>query len=161
MQLIVGLSGYAGSGKDALGAILCEHYGFERVAFADAIKQLAVSLGWDGVKDERGRRLLQHAGMCAREYNPEVWIEKAMQKSAALDAVVITDVRFANEVEAIKRQGGIIVRVIRDGIGPVNNHASEMELGQDDCDFIVHNDGTLDDLAETARLLFERIEYGA
>lgn len=42
--MIIGLSGYAQSGKDSIGAILVKNYGFTRYAFADALKEMAYQL---------------------------------------------------------------------------------------------------------------------
>ena len=42
--MIIGLSGYAQSGKDSIGAILVKNYGFTRCAFADALKEMAYQL---------------------------------------------------------------------------------------------------------------------
>ncbi len=41
---IIGLTGYAGSGKDTVGAMLVEHEGFTRVSFADRVRELAYHL---------------------------------------------------------------------------------------------------------------------
>ena len=38
--MIIGLTGYAQSGKDTVAKILIEQYGFTRVAFADKIREL-------------------------------------------------------------------------------------------------------------------------
>ena len=37
-RVIIGISGYATSGKSTVGDILCERHGFDQVAFADALK---------------------------------------------------------------------------------------------------------------------------
>lgn len=42
--MIIGLSGYAQSGKDSIGAILVKNYGFTRYAFADALREMAYQL---------------------------------------------------------------------------------------------------------------------
>lgn len=46
---------------------------------------------------------------------------------------VITDTRFPNEAKAIKKAGGIVIRVDRPGYKPINDHPSE--TGLDDWDF--------------------------
>jgi dephospho-CoA kinase len=38
--MIIGLTGYAQSGKDTVANILVENYGYQRVAFADPIRAL-------------------------------------------------------------------------------------------------------------------------
>lgn len=160
-MILVALTGYAGAGKDALGKILVENHGFVRVAFADAIKRHALALGWDGQKDERGRKFLQTLGTeVVRAYNPNFWVETAMKEAVQHECVVITDCRFCNEVEAVKTNGGVVVRVERPGVGPANEHLSENELGPDDCDLRILNSGTLEDLEQAAALLVQRIEFG-
>ena len=41
---VIGLTGYAGSGKDTLANILVEEYGFTRIAFADKTKEFLYDL---------------------------------------------------------------------------------------------------------------------
>jgi hypothetical protein len=48
--LIIGLSGYKGCGKDTVAAYLVEKYAFERVAFADKLKEAVAAL-WDIERD--------------------------------------------------------------------------------------------------------------
>lgn len=77
------------------------------------------------------------------EYNPSKWI--------------ITDVRFENEAKAIKDRGGVVIRINRTGIGPVNSHISETALNGWDFDYIIENNGTVQDLKSTVKILLERI----
>jgi hypothetical protein len=46
--MLIGLCGYIGSGKDTCGSILEQHHGFQRLAFAAAIKDIvSILFGWD------------------------------------------------------------------------------------------------------------------
>jgi hypothetical protein len=103
---LIGLAGYAGSGKDTAADVL-EALGWERRAFAGALKDLATRIGWDGAKDEPGRRLLQELGVGCREVlGADVWVNALM---ATLEGPsVIVDVRFPNEVDTIRDHGGIV-----------------------------------------------------
>ncbi len=148
---IVGLAGYAGSGKDALGAHLRAR-GWQRVAFADEVKAKARELGWDGNKDDAGRRLLQEVGMIARREDPCHWIRKAFALIRK-ERVVITDVRFPNEVHAIRERGGRVLRVVRGGVGPCNNHESETALDRVELDGTVWNISTEASLGVWATLV--------
>ena len=66
--------------------------------------------------------------------------------------VVITDVRFKNEIVKIKKAGGFLVRVVRpgfDGSVGIQGHASESEqktIPDSDFDLIINNDGTTKEL---------------
>lgn len=123
---IVGIAGYAGSGKDRAADCLVA-LGYERRGFADALKRLAGAIGWDGRKDDPGRALLQNLGVGARDIlGADVWVDALMRDLPA--RVVITDVRFPNEVAAIRDHGGVVVRIWRPGVQPARGHVSETAL---------------------------------
>jgi hypothetical protein len=141
---IVGLAGYAGSGKDLSANILCDRFNYERRGFADALKALATTIGWDGRKDDTGRRLLQELGVGARDVlGADVWVDALMRDLPG--RVVITDVRFPNEVEAIWDRGGVVVKVVRPGVGPARGHVSETAIDHLALPIVV-NDGDVFDL---------------
>lgn len=145
---LVGIAGYAGSGKDTAADVLVE-LGWQRVAFAGALKDLAGRIGWDGRKDEPGRRLLQDLGVAARDIlGADVWVNALM--GSLPERAVVTDVRFPNEVAAIHDHGGLVVRVVRTGVVPANDHVSEIALDGVDMPTI-WNDGPVHQLH--ARLL--------
>lgn len=64
---------------------------------------------------------------------------------------IITDTRFPNEAQAIKDAGGIVIRVDRMHITPINEHYSESALDGWDFDYYIENSGTHQDL-------FDRVE---
>ena len=73
------------------------------------------------------------------------------------DNWIITDTRFPNEVAAIKKAGGIIVRINRPGIKPINDHPSEISLDGYKFDHIINNDGDLTFLTEQVKQLLCQI----
>jgi hypothetical protein len=141
MKRHIGLIGFAGSGKDTAARALLER-GWQRVGFADAIKTKAYFLGWDGLKDERGRRLLQDLGMAMRRFDENFWIHKA-QNSMKGGPCVFTDVRFQNEADFIRESGGIIVRVVRPWL-KVSEHESEAGQLRIHSDQSILNDGSIE-----------------
>lgn len=70
---------------------------------------------------------------------------------------VITDCRFENEAAAVKAKGGIVVRVNRPGVQPVNRHQSEVELDNYHFDYVINNNGTIDDLKNEVKVLIDYI----
>jgi len=140
---LIGLAGYAGSGKDTAADVLVG-LGYQRRAFAGALKDLATRIGWDGQKDDAGRKLLQELGVGARDIlGADVWVNALM---ATLEGPsVITDVRFPNEVAAIADHGGITLRIVRPGVGPALGHVSETALDDLELPTVV-NDGDVFDL---------------
>lgn len=182
--MIIGLAGYAQSGKDEVARTLVEEYGFTRVAFADKIRELAYELnpivegyedtdssikpiylqewvdekGWDRakVKEPEIRRILQRLGIAGRKvFGDNHWIVEAY-KGMDLDTnYVIPDVRFKNEMEWVQAFNGNVWRIIRPGVGPVNGHISETELDSYEVDTKILNIGTLNDLRSIVRNLME------
>lgn len=130
---IIGLSGPAGSGKDAVADALCANHGFVRMALADPLKEMAsIMTGYsvdtvNAIKDGKFRigtpdahvkmrRVLQKLGTeVGRDtWDDRVWIDNLLARinrkmnyvsahpSQGIRGIVITDVRFLNEVQAIR-----------------------------------------------------------
>ena len=168
--MIVGLMGYAGSGKDEVAKILVDKFGFERCAFADKIRDILYEInpmagneplqmrvdadGWDKAKQHpEVRRLLQKLGVSARNHLDEsVWVIPVLSELDKNSNYVITDVRFENEANMVKIMGGEIWRIERPGVGPVNDHISEKELETISADRTLLNTGSLEDLAVLVKL---------
>ena len=165
-ELVIGFMGYATVGKDRIAREFVERDGFERVGFADSLKSILYALnprielfnndfvgfwhvqtlvdqkGWDEAKKEpEVRQLLQRLGTEGGRValGEDVWV-KALFASPHAARIVIPDVRFENEARAIRERGGVVVRVHRDGVGPINNHVSDRINFEADID--VYNDST-------------------
>lgn len=169
---IVGFYGKAGAGKTTAATVLEDiiggghtpldlssspFYPVSALAFADPIKEIArQSFGWDGEKDERGRKLLQVIGTeCGRHYNENIWIDKTMAKvdvrvngRPTSNLYIIHDVRFENEALAILGRGGVIVEVTGRAheLGANAGHASERGLARQYITHTIDNSGTLMEL---------------
>jgi hypothetical protein len=117
------------------------------------------------------RQLLQrHGTEFRRTQNPNYWVSKLM---AQLDEkhqmtlphvefarasgllATISDVRFANEADAIHERGGKIWRVVRGDVGIVGESSHISESGQSEivADETLINDGTVYGLAMKVRAL--------
>ena len=102
------------------------------------------------------REIMQEYGAFYRKIDPEFWIKNLFKVAEAKEYnnIIITDVRYTNEADYIlHKEGGYVIRVEREGKDDVHNmqHPSEIQL--DDYkkfDFVVHNNGTLDDLRKSA-----------
>jgi len=74
---------------------------------------------------------------------------------------IITDMRFPNEYEAIKAKGGICVRVIRESNKNVDNslvHSSELALQHYNFDYIITNNGTIEELTEKVQEMLKHFK---
>lgn len=173
--MIIGLTGYARSGKDTVAAILNDLAGYERRAFADPLKKIALAcdplipttaadhvrlshyvaaLGWEDAKaNPEVRRFLQALGTEGVRENlgDDAWIRAWELTLTPGRRYAVTDVRFPNEAHAIKATGGVVWRIYRPGVEPPNKHASELLVDEIPIDETIINDGTLDDLREAVR----------
>lgn len=87
-------------------------------------------------------------------FSSAVWIDTLFNTWNTAEDWIITDVRFPNEVEAIFKRGGAVLRIERDGLS-TGTHPSETAL--DDYawhkDFRILNNGSLEDLQNVAKQL--------
>jgi len=198
--MIIGLVGLIGSGKGTVGDMLIEQ-GFVQASFATPLKDAAASIfNWDrdlleGVTSESRawrevvdpwwaerlnipefspRLALQLLGteVFRDHFHQDTWIlsMEARLRDAKHD-VVITDARFPNEINMIRRQGGVVVRVKR-GEDPEwfslaerdpasmpqvypDVHASEYSWCSITPNYLITNDGTLADLQATVTDLLQ------
>lgn len=182
MYNLVGLTGKAGSGKDTAALGLTQHHTMKfaegvydgvwalnpwisakdthhwgRYEFSK-LQDIVSRAGWDKAKENpEVRRLLQVYGTEAGRdiHGPDCWINAWKRKYATMtDNVVVTDVRFPNEADAIKELGGIIIEIMgpprRGGVD--STHASEAGIGRR-ADATLVNEGTIEELHYRIRKL--------
>ena len=104
MRHIIAIHGKLESGKSTAADYLCKHLQAVIKPFAKPIKDFAFSLGWDGNKDTKGRRLLQLLGTeVGREcISDDIWIEKwqeSLDNTGSNVTIICDDLRFQNEYE--------------------------------------------------------------
>lgn len=195
--MIIGICGFIGSGKDTAADYLVGFHGFRRDSFAGTLKDaVSAVFGWDRELIEgrtpearawreqvdtwwanrldmphlTPRWILQHWGteVCRQHFHDDIWIAALQSRLARRsDHTVISDVRFPNEIKAIKEQGGKIVWIQRGALpswhimaakanaGDVvaqtklkelGIHASETSWVGTDFDSILDNNGSIESL---------------
>lgn len=108
-----------------------------------------------------GRQFLQWYGTEAHRqiFDDRFWIQQLLPENMdhENELVVITDVRFPNEAEAIRVAGGDIIRVVRLDSEEPDAHLSEQALSDSLVDIEILNDSNLDSLRWAARTAVERL----
>lgn len=192
MTEIVGLCGFIGSGKGTAGDILVAE-GYKQLSFAGKLKDaVSVIFGWPrhllegDTKESRDfretvdefwsnkfgrditpRHILQKFGTdaCRNHLLDSIWIDSLELEIQQYDKVVITDVRFPNEIEFISKLGGYTLQIDREETRPdwypllVENkeqlrvrsdiHPSEYEwFGNENILLTIENNGSVDQLKD-------------
>ena len=141
--MIIGICGFIGAGKDTAADYLVGFHGFRRDSFASTLKDaVAAVFGWDrellegrtpearawrenvdtwwadrlNMPNLTPRWILQYWGtdVIRDHFHDDIWIAALESRLARrTDHTVISDVRFPNEVKAIKAQGGKVIWVQR------------------------------------------------
>jgi hypothetical protein len=120
--------------------------------------------GWDKAKEfvPEIRQLLQRHGVAARDLlDPDVWVTAVTRQMMPGGSYVLADVRFPNELRAVRELAGLTVRVHRPGYGPVNGHISETALDGEKFGAEIVNSEGLDLLHDHASWLVRELEERA
>lgn len=188
--MIIGLVGYIGSGKGTVGDILVRDHQYTKFAFADALKDAVSQIflwprgllegdsnasrtfrekidPWWSHKfgyEVTPRLILQKMGTeaCRHGIADNIWIAALEKRIQGYENVVISDVRFPNEIDFVRSAGGVIIRVKR-GEDPTPEklatlHVSETAWNSYEPDYTVTNDGTIDELKEKIKLTLTNSE---
>jgi hypothetical protein len=101
------------------------------------------------------REVMQQTGSIIRGAMDNIWTMAPFRRSYPSDTkfVIIPDLRFPDEVEAIKSRGGLVIRMVRPGhFTKADNHISETALNDFHAwDAVVYNASTLQRLDDVAR----------
>lgn len=191
--MLVSIIGKARSGKDLSGMYLSHVINqlearnrYKTVAFADPLKwhlMRAFNLSHEQlygdlkeVEDVRyekpgggywtPREMMQTYGQFMRTMDDQIWIRLLMEKLSSNTFVnyIITDVRYTNELEAVRKNGSLLIHVKRNNrpeVG-VEGHTSETSLDNYDInpDFLIDNDGSKEDLYKKLDEVIKYINKG-
>lgn len=111
------------------------------------------------------RRLQQMLGteVARNMISQTIWVDTAMQLVKQLrqsgTPVVISDIRFDNEAQAVRVAGGVVVEIYRPSLEDraTDGHASEHGVASELIDHTIVNDGTLEDLHQEVDQLIETV----
>lgn len=195
--MIIGIAGFINSGKDTVADFLIDQHGFKKESFAGSLKDaVSAVFRWDRdllegrTKEAREWReqidpwwadrlniphltprwILQQWGteVCRSAFHNDIWIASVENKlRTSNNNIVITDMRFPNEIQSIKNAGGKLVWVKRGDLPVWFNlalsaneghvlaanelkkagiHASETAWVGTEFDFILENNSSLENL---------------
>ena len=144
---IVGISGFAQTGKDTLFILAHEILGkkdikISRAAFADGVKQdlhqlLVKKAGISAFTNDPEEKalirplLVEYGTGLMRKLDSQYWIrrmERSIELGKSIGAkVFITDLRYANELEWLKSKGGKLIHITKTGAVPANEEEKRQD----------------------------------
>jgi hypothetical protein len=164
------ISGKAGTGKSTASKLLKYLLKKNRInshtdLFARGVKMVAKSMGWNGIKDDAGRKLLQGIGNVGRDYDEDVWVRlvhSSQYECKEDDFVIIDDWRFPNEYKFVKDFCVATIRLYAPNREILKgteyyNDVSETSLNDFRFDFVVNNTGNIKELDDQLKYIIECI----
>lgn len=174
---IIGLGHQKQTGKNTFADILYvnlnEHVSVRITAFARKLYDICHDLyGWAGFKDyefyqinpEEKKRFLPKIGKTVRDILIDfgtkavrnnvyggTWVDYVLEQKWKVDFLLITDVRFPNEIQAIQQKGGTLIKVTRPNLEVPTDIADTALNDFDGWDKIIENNGTRLDLSFQAQ----------
>lgn len=168
---LIGFTGKARCGKDTAGDYLIKRHNFTRYGFADPLKRACSEMFGVPINhfydDEFKEEVIPFWGYSPRQmaqllgteggrelFDKNIWVKRATQSfydeaaSEEFRGMVLTDVRFENEANWVRDNGGLLVHVWRNGIKEVTAHSSEDGVEIKDNDMVIENNDSLDFLYE-------------
>jgi hypothetical protein len=171
MNHVIGIGGFYQSGKDVVADYLVAQHGFVKLGMSDVLNDFVAAIdpilfhthyyvrysefvaqhGYvEAKKNSEVRRLLQATGTEAgrKILGEDVWVNGARARIEAArqsSHVVITGIRFPNEIRMIQELWGLTLYIVRPGFEG-DGHASENSVKPEDFERIITNDGTIADL---------------
>jgi hypothetical protein len=168
MEYLLGISGKARSGKDTAARFFCQA-GFRQTAFAEPVKQISATLCHEPLEnfhdDVLKEQITELLGMTRRKamqlvgseavkplFGDDIWTRHLVQRlnsDVYGDKVVVSDVRYDYEAQALLDRGGYIIEMRRAGAGLSGEsatHSSEVGINPDLIDFAVDNNGSVGEL---------------
>lgn len=162
VERLIGLTGFAGAGKDTAALLFERLAGYKPYAFAKPLKQALDVLGIHEPADRAQKEALipgrnysyrtaaQRLGTeWARSLDPDFWINLATDFVQKNDRVVISDVRFENEADMVRSHGGTMIHIVGRKptvTGDNLRHPSEKPIVVKASDIVLDNSGGLHEL---------------
>lgn len=160
---VVLINGCGGVGKDTF-VESCRKIGFkkdivvENSSTVDLVKVAATLLGWNGIKDERGRRFLSDLKDLADGYSEfslnyiKGRIEKIEKLHQISNAVLFVHCREPQQLEKFKKELNAIALLIKnDRVKKITSNHADSEVENFNYDIEILNNGSFEELENKAK----------
>ena len=169
--LVFILNGSGGCGKDTFGLFCAKYskYGIRHCSTVDPIKQAALRMGWDGNKDEKGRKFLSDLkDLCTEAFDTSFNYIKEQIEDADFNDIeyLFVDCREPKEIDKLVSHFGAKTIYIDASkrVPQINSNHADANVSNYVYDYYINNNGTIEDLQELAKgfmhMWDKEIEYG-
>ena len=165
MKKIFIVNGKPRAGKDTFAELLGKYCRVFKYSSVDKVKQIATKCGWDGGKDDKDRKFLADLKRITTEFNDMSYDDVAEKVAYFLKTdffdVMLIDIREPEEIErAIEGYGAEAIYINNVNVPMITSNESDANVNNFVYDYVIANDGTLDDFAETVKDFYNRIVRG-
>ena len=116
----------------------------------DKVKEIAKMIGWNGVKDEKSRKLLSDLKVLCDDYNNmtfEDMKKKVLEFNNSDASLLFLHIREPHNIEVAKKAfDALTVLVVRDSVQKITSNASDEHVADYEYDFIVDNNSDINQL---------------
>lgn len=149
MKKVFVVNGYPRSGKDTFAEILSKYVKVMKISSVDKVKEIARLAGWNGEKDDKGRKLLADLKAVLVDYDdlPFKYVYVRYQEFLSSDYdVLLVDIREQTEiVKAKKELGAETVFIENKNINNIVSNSSDANIPVEGYDYVVRNNCSLEE----------------
>lgn len=157
------INGSGGVGKDLFVKIVKEILDKQSQLFptvinfssVDKVKEIAKIIGWNGSKNEKDRKFLSDLKLLTTDYNDmpfESLKAKVHYFNHSLAQLLFLHIREPQEIDRAKQEfNAKTVLVKRDSVEQIISNMADANVYNYNYDFVIENNGSIEDLKETAR----------
>ena len=156
------INGSGGTGKDTVCDITAKYYKVRNISSITPIVEIAKFAGWNGEKTNEARRLLARLKEVFTEYNDlslNYCVQQANEFLKSDEQIMFVHIREPKEIERFKKKidcNTILVRRQSVTDGKIYANSADDEVENYDYDYIIDNNGDLNELENTVKNFFEK-----
>lgn len=160
MPKIVIINGSGGTGKSTFVS-LCHDINDKviEISTVDFVKEVAKFAGWNGEKNEIGRKFLSDLKDAMEEYGdiPNKKVEEFINSHP--ENIIFINVREPYNIHYYKtKYNALTILLVNERIQNIKTNHADADVDNYSYDYIIENNGTLSQLMEYARKVLKKIE---
>ena len=163
MKKIFVQNSVGGSGKDTWAGLVGKYISTHKYSIIDLPKEAAKILGWDGGKTEKDRKFLSDIMDLSTKYNDSPFrdvlsVVTDFKNNLIEDKVLFIDMRDPKDIaRAVEIFGAETILIRNPNVAKIESNHADANVENYKYDYIIENDGTLEQLEAMAKLFVRDI----